>query len=103
MCADCVDDDFHFESAIDGLLDDLCERGYFDDGKPEDDLIADIYELSVWELSLEEQRLFDARILPVLKAAFYEPSKVDEVYQRLRPLPWPEPDPNQLDLFKDAA
>lgn len=94
-------DEWLFQTAEEGILDELCEAGYFGGGRPEDRLAYEPDFRSLEDMTDEERALYDAKILPVLRAYFYDRDKVDEVYDWLRRMPWPDPTA-QPDLFQAA-
>ncbi|RWG57947.1 MAG: hypothetical protein EOQ65_21445 [Mesorhizobium sp.] len=94
-------DEWLFETAEEGILEELCENGYFGGGRPEDRLAYELDFRSKEDLTEEERALYDAKILPVLRAGFYDPDSLDLVYDSLRRLPWPDPTA-QADLFQAA-
>jgi hypothetical protein len=92
-------DEWLFETAEEGILEELCETGYFGGGRPEDRLAYELDFCSMEDLTEDERALYDAKILPVLKAYFCDPESVDRVYDSLRRIPWPNPTV-QPDLFQ---
>ncbi|MGB3389925.1 MAG: hypothetical protein WBA88_18295 [Pseudaminobacter sp.] len=56
-----------FETAEAGILGEMCEKGYFDDGRPEDKVA---YLLDDWDfdqLTDEQRRLYDERLHPLMR------------------------------------
>ena len=95
------DQDRMFETAEAGLLQEICQEGYFDDGRPEDKVA---YLLSDWDfaqLSGEQRRLYDERIRPLMRIWSFERHRFEEEYERRR-AEWAgglPADDRQTDLF----
>lgn len=95
------DQDWTFETAEAGILEEMCQEGYFDDGRPEDKVA---YLLDDWDLGQlgEEQRgLYEERIRPLMRIWTFERHRFEEEYRRRR-AEWAgdlPADDRQTDLF----
>lgn len=90
-----------FKTAEASILEEMCEAGYFNDGRPEDEVA---YLLDDWDfeaLTEEQRRLYGERIYPLMRIWVFDRERFDEEYVRLR-VEWSldlPPDDRQLDLF----
>ena len=90
-----------FETAAAGILEEMCEGGYFDDGRPEDDVAYLLDDWDFEQLTEEQRRLYDERIYPLMRIWAFEWERFGEEYTRLR-AEWGRdlpPDDRQFDLF----
>ncbi|WP_265519223.1 hypothetical protein [Nitratireductor luteus] len=89
-----------FETAEDTILEEMCERGYFNDGRPEDEVAFLLEEWDFERLTEAQRRLYDERIYPLMRIWFFERERFEDEYARLRNA-WSSeiPDDRQLDLF----
>lgn len=90
-----------FQTANAGILEEMCEEGYFDDGRPEDEVAFLLDDWDFEQLTGEQRRLYDERIYPLMRIWFFERERFEEEYSRhraewARDLP---PDDRQFDLF----
>ncbi|MEX4009848.1 hypothetical protein [Neoaquamicrobium sediminum] len=96
-----AESEWQFETAEAGILEEICEAGYFDDGRPEDEVA---YLLDDWDfdkLTKEHRQLYEERIYPLMRVWFFERDRFDEEYARRR-AEWVHnfhADDRQLDLF----
>ncbi|MER8562431.1 hypothetical protein [Mesorhizobium sp. M0578] len=89
-----------FQTADAGILEEMCKEGYFNDGRPEDEVA---FLLDAWDfeqLTEAQRRLYDERIYPLMRIWFFERERFDEEYIRLRN-EWSHElqDDRQLNLF----
>jgi hypothetical protein len=90
-----------FETAKDGILEEMCEEGYFADGRPEDEVAYLLDDWNFDELTEKQRRLYDERIDPLMRIWAFERERFEEEYARLR-AGWSRdmlPDDRQLNLF----
>jgi hypothetical protein len=95
------DQDWEFETAAPGILEEMCREGYFDDGRPEDKVAYLLDDWDFEQLSGEQRRLYDKRIRPLMRIWSFERHRFEEEYARSRAgwaggLP---ADDRQMDLF----
>lgn len=90
-----------FEEACLEVLAALRKAGHFGDNRPEDDVAYKLAGCDLDELTDEELDLYEERIVPVLRVAFYEPCRLAEQYAERRvPGYYDLPrDQRQLELF----
>jgi hypothetical protein len=86
---------------ISGILEEMCEEGYFDDGRPEDRVAMLLDEWNFGRLTGEQRRLYDERIRPLMRIWFFERDRFQEEYDSRR-AEWAsaEPDDRQRDLSR---
>lgn len=90
-----------FETAEAGILEEMCEEGYFDDGRPEDEVAYLLDDWDFEQLTDKQRRLYDERIHPLMRIWAFERERFEEEYARLR-AEWARdlpPDDRQFDLF----
>ncbi|TIP26223.1 MAG: hypothetical protein E5X67_21410 [Mesorhizobium sp.] len=93
--------EWQFQTAEAGILEEMCGEGYFNEGRPEDEVV---FLLDYWDferLTEEQRRLYDERIYPLMRIWFFEHERFEEEYTRLR-AEWARglpPDNRQLSLF----
>lgn len=90
-----------FETAEAGILEEMCEQGCFNDGRPEDEVA---YLLEDWDLdalSDQQRRLYEERLRPLMRMWFFDRGHFDEEYDRHRTgwLRDVQPDERQLNFF----
>lgn len=96
-----AESEWQFETAEAGILEEICEAGYFDDGRPEDDVAYLLDDWDAGKLSDEQRRLYEERIYPLMRVWFFERDRFEEEYARRR-AEWArglQGDDRQLDLF----
>lgn len=89
------------ETAEAGILGEMCEEGYFNDGRPEDEVAYLLDDWDFEELTKEQRRLYDERVHPLICIWAFERERFDEEYRRLR-AEWARDlplDDRQSDLF----
>lgn len=67
-----------FQTADAGILEEMCEEGYFDDGRPEDAVAFLLDDWNFQRLTQEQRRLYDERIYPLMRIWFFEPERFEE-------------------------
>jgi hypothetical protein len=89
-----------FQTADAGILEEMCEEGYFNDGRPEDEVAFLLDDWDFEQLTGEQRRLCDERIYPLMRIWFFERERFEEEYTRLR-AGWARgtPDDRQFNLF----
>lgn len=89
-----------FQTAEAGILEEMCEEGYFDDDRSEDKVAFLLDDWDFDRLTEEQRRLYDERIYPLMRVWFFERERFEEEYVRLR-AEWrcDKPDDRQLNLF----
>ncbi|RWQ62417.1 hypothetical protein [Mesorhizobium sp.] len=90
-----------FQTADAGILEKMCEEGYFNEGGPEDEVVFLLDDWDFEGLTEEQRRLYDERIYPLMRIWFFEHERFEEEYTRLR-AEWARglpPDNRQLSLF----
>jgi hypothetical protein len=95
------DQDWMFETAEAGILEEMCQEGYFDDGRPEDKVAYLLDDWDFEQLSDEQHRLYAERIRPLMRIWTFERNRFDEEYTRRR-AEWAgdlPADDRQTDLF----
>lgn len=89
-----------FQTADAGILEEMYEEGYFNDGRPEDEVA---FLLDGWDferLTREQRRLYDELIYPLIRIWFFKRERFEEEYNRLRNEQSHElRDDRQLNLF----
>ena len=90
-----------FESAVAGILEEMCEEGYFNDGRPEDEVAFLLDDWDVEQLSKEQRRMYDERLYPLMRIWFFERERFEEEYARRRAERSCDkrPDDRQFELF----
>lgn len=73
-----------FQTADAGILEEMCEEGCFDDGRPEDEVAFLLDDWDFERLTEVQQRLYDERIYPLMRIWFFERERFEEEYTRLR-------------------
>lgn len=96
-----MESEWLFETAEAGILEEMCEEGYFDDGRPEDKVAYLLDDWDFEQLTKDQRRLYDERIFPLMRIWAFEREHFEEEYVRrraewLKDLP---SDNRQLDLF----
>lgn len=87
-----------FERAEASILEEMCEQGYFDDGRPEDGVA---YLLEDWDLdalSDHQRRVYGERLRPLMRMWFFERERFQEEYDRHRAERHEQPDERQLNF-----
>lgn len=90
-----------FQTADAGILEEMCEEGYFDDGRAEDEVAFLLDDWDFGQLTEAQRRLYDQRIYPLMRVWFFERDRFEEEYHRLR-AEWScdkRPDDRQFELF----
>lgn len=90
-----------FQTADAGILEEMCEEGYFNEGRPEDEVAFLLDDWDFEQLTEAQRRLYDERIYPLMRIWFFERDRFEEEYTRLR-AEWVQglpPDNRQLSLF----
>ncbi|MER8491126.1 hypothetical protein NKI51_17375 [Mesorhizobium australicum] len=79
----------------------LRKAGHFGENRPEDDVAHKLAECDLEELSDKELDVYEERILPLLRVAYYEPYRLAEEYVERRAPGYYDPprDFRQLELF----
>ncbi|RWI08815.1 MULTISPECIES: hypothetical protein [Mesorhizobium] len=90
-----------FQTADAGILEEICEEGYFSDGRPEDEVAFLLADWDFEQLTYEQRGLYDERIYPLMRIWFFERERFEGEYARrrdewARDLPH---DSRQLSLF----
>lgn len=89
-----------FQTANAGILEEMCEEGYFNEGRSEDEVAFLLDDWDFRQLTEEQRRLYDERIYPLMRIWFFERERFEEEYNRLRNERSHElPDDRQLNLF----
>jgi len=89
-----------FQTADAGILEEMCEEGYFDDGRPEDEVAFLLDDWDFERLTREQRRLYDELIYPLMRIWFFKRERFEEEYNRLRNEQSHElRDDRQLNLF----
>lgn len=89
-----------FQTADAGILEEMCEEGYFNEGRPEDVVAFLLDDWDFGQLTGEQRRLYDERIYPLMRIWFFARERFEEEYNRLRnERPHELPDDRQLNLF----
>ncbi|MER9937131.1 hypothetical protein [Mesorhizobium sp. M0088] len=90
-----------FEEACPEVLAALRKAGHFGENRPEDDVAHKLAECDLEELTDEELGLYEERVLPLLRVAYYEPYRLAEEYAERRAPGYYDPprDHRQLELF----
>jgi hypothetical protein len=73
-----------FQTADAGILEEMCEEGYFSDGRPEDEVAFLLDDWDFERLTDEQRRLYDERIYPLMRIWFFERERFEEEYARQR-------------------
>jgi hypothetical protein len=89
-----------FQTADAGILEEMCDEGYFNDGRPEDEVAFLLDDWDFERLTEEQRRLYDERIYPLMRIWFFERERFEEEYNRQRN-EWSckKPDDRQFVLF----
>lgn len=93
--------EWHFQTAVAGILEGMCEEGYFDDHRPEDEVAFLLDDWDFEQLTEEQRRLYDERLYPLMRIWFFERERFEEEYARRR-AEWScnkRPDDRQFELF----
>lgn len=85
------DEDFRFETAKFGILEEICMEGYLDDGRPEDEIAFLLDDMGVDQLTSRQQELYRSRLLPLIRIWYFERERFAAEYARLRAL-WAKED-----------
>ena len=93
--------EWRFKTTEADLLEEICKEGYFDDGRPEDEVAFLLHDGDFEQLTEEQQRLYDNRIYPLMRVWFFERERFEEEYIRLRTGCSRDlsPDDRQFELF----
>lgn len=78
------DSETMFENALPGILDQLCEEGYFDDERPEDDVVEILDFQDIDALTEGQRKLYVERLLPLMRIWAFERDRFEEEYNRRR-------------------
>jgi hypothetical protein len=73
-----------FETAEAGILEEMCQEGYFDDGRPEDKVAYLLDDWDFEQLSDEQRRLYEDRIRPLMRLWTFGRHRFEEEYARRR-------------------
>lgn len=73
-----------FQTADAGILEEMCEEGYFDDGRPEDEVAFLLDDWDFERLTDEERTLYHERIYPLMRIWFFERERFEGEYARRR-------------------
>jgi hypothetical protein len=95
------DQDRMFETAEAGILQEICQEGYFDEGRPEDKVAYLLNDWDFRQFSQEQRRLYEDRIRPLMRIWTFERPRFEEEYARRR-TEWEgelAADARQTDLF----
>jgi hypothetical protein len=95
------ENDEMFETAEAGILQEMCQEGYFDDGRPEDKVAYLLDDWDFGQLSDEQRRFYEERIRPLMRIWTFERPRFEDEYARRR-AEWAgdlEADERQMDLF----
>ncbi|WP_145721031.1 hypothetical protein [Mesorhizobium tianshanense] len=90
-----------FQTADAGILEEMCEEGYFNDGRPEDEVAFLLDDWDFERLTEGQRKLYDERIYPLMRIWFFERERFEGEYARRRE-EWPRDLPHdnrQLSLF----
>ncbi len=93
--------EWHFQTDIPGILEEMCEEGYFDDRRPEDEVAFLLDDWDFEQLTAEQRQLYDERLYPLMRIWFFERERFEEEYARRR-AEWScnkRPDDRQFELF----
>lgn len=90
-----------FEEACPKVLAALRKAGRLGENRPEDDVAHKLAGCDLEELFDEELDLYEERIVPLLRVAYYEPYRLAEEYAERREPGYYDPprDDRQLELF----
>lgn len=77
-------EDWMFETAEAGILQEMCQEGYFDDGRPEDKVAYLLNDWDFRQLNGEQRRLYDERIRPLMGIWTFERPRFEAEYARRR-------------------
>lgn len=75
--------EWSFQTADAGILEEMCEEGYFSNGRPEDEVAFLLDDWDFERLTEEQRRLYDERIYPLMRILFFERERFEEEYARL--------------------
>ncbi|RWM43696.1 hypothetical protein [Mesorhizobium sp.] len=73
-----------FETAAADILEEMCEEGYFDDGRPVDEVAFLLDDGDFEQLTDEQRHLYDEQIYPLMRIWFFERNRFEEEYARRR-------------------
>lgn len=73
-----------FQTADAGILEEMCEEGYFNEGRPEDEVAFLLDDWDFEQLTEEQRGLYDERIHPPMRIWFFERERFEEEYARRR-------------------
>lgn len=73
-----------FETVAAGILEEMCEEGYFDDGRSEDEVAFLLDDWDFEQLTDEQRHLYDEQIYPLMRIWFFERNRFQEEYARRR-------------------
>lgn len=73
-----------FETGAPGIPDEICEAGYFDDDRPEDEVVHLLDEGHIDQLTKDHAQLYLERVLPLMRVWAFEHERFDEEYKRRR-------------------
>jgi hypothetical protein len=89
-----------FQTADAGILEEMCEEGYFNEGLPEDEVAFLLDDWNFERLTEEQPRLYDERLYPLMRIWFFERERFEGEYNRLRnERSYELRDDRQLNLF----
>jgi hypothetical protein len=89
-----------FKTADAGILEEMCEEGYFNEGRPEDEVAFLPDDWDFERLTGEQRLLYDERIYPLMRVWFFDRERFEEEYVRRRAgRAGGTPDDRQFDLF----
>ena len=95
-------DENHFQNSFLEYLWALVDQGKFNDGRPEDAVVAKLKDTSLDDLSYDEYLLFEERVRPLVEEWHYRwQTFEDEYLTRRSPGYYDVKDHNQGDLFSD--
>ena len=67
-----------FQTSDSGILEEICEEGYFNDGRPEDEVAFLLDDWDFKRLTEEQRRLYDEHIYPLMRIWFFERERFEE-------------------------
>lgn len=73
-----------FEDAEVDIIDEMYDAGYFREGGDEDRLVFHLLGWRADQLTAEERRLYDERIVPLMRVWFFERDRFDAAYRLCR-------------------
>lgn len=65
-------------------MEELVTEGYFDAGRPEDEVVFKLTDAEIGDLSDEDRELFESQVLPLLILQFLNPGEFKREYAKRR-------------------